>query len=203
MRLRPRQIDPDHTPRTILHGLLDQDLVQGDGELPRQAEDQPRPHAVFKAGAVHPSERRVDDVVEVALSLEVSLHRVETQLDQRDCARAELLADDLVDRTLDGGRRRLNFLRPLVQDRQIVAKRRHRVGPRGDEIAELPVGGDRQLEALIVRDRPQDVWRHRSADVDVQVAELGARIQHPFECTAPERDPRASRAGGTAPGRIK
>ena len=66
----------------------------------------------------------------------------------------------------------------MVQDRQVVAERRHRLGLGRDQVAELPVGLDRQLEALVVRDRPEDVRRDRAADVDVQVGQLQAGIEH-------------------------
>ena len=109
---------------------------------------------------------------------EVALHRVEAQLDQRHAARAELLADDLVDRALDRRRRRLNLLGPVVQDRQVLVQRRDRLRLGGHQVAKLPVGGDRQLEALLVRDRPEDVRRDRATHVDVQIAELEAGIEH-------------------------
>ena len=198
------QIDPDHAARAVLHGLLHQDLVQLQRELAGQAEDQPRAHAVLQAGPIHPAQRRVDDVVEVALPAQVALHRVEAQLDQRDPAGAELLADDLVDRALDGRRRRLNLLGPAGAGCQVVVQRRHLIGLGRHQVAEFPVGLDRQLEPLIVGDRPEDVGRDSRTDVNVKVHQLEAGIQHELKCSSAEcrREPavtcrwRSSGSGG-------
>jgi hypothetical protein len=120
----------------------------------------------------------VDDVVQVALAAQVPLHRVEAQLDQRHAAGAKLLTDDLVDRPLDGRGRRLNLLRPVVQDREVVRQRRHRLGLRRDQDRGTPVRLHRQLEPLVMRDRPEDVRCHSAADVDVKVGQLQAGIEH-------------------------
>ena len=60
---------------------------------------------------------------------------------------------------------------------EVVVERRDLVRPGGDQLAELPVGLDRQLEAVVVRDRPEDVRRDRATDVDVQIDELASHAR--------------------------
>jgi hypothetical protein len=109
----------------------------------------------------------VDDVVQVPLAAQVALHGVEAQLEQGHPAGAELLADDLVDRPLDGRWRGLNLLGPAVQDLEVVVLGGDLVGAGGHQIPELPEGLHRQLEALIVGNGPQDVGSDRPTYVDM------------------------------------
>src|SRR5262249_7406184 len=62
-------------------------------------------------------------------------------------------------------------------DVEVVAERRDLVRVGVDQLAELPVRLDRQLEAGVVRDRPQHVRCDRTADVDVQIRQLRRGIE--------------------------
>ena len=146
------EVDAHHAAAPVLDGLLQDDRVEPVVELAGQAEDEPRLHAVLEHRPVHAPQRGVDDVVQVQLGVEVALHRVEAQLDLRHPAAAVLLADDLVDRALDGHGRALNLLGPGVHDLQVVVEAGDLVRPRGDQLHELEVVLHRQLEALLVGD---------------------------------------------------
>jgi hypothetical protein len=110
-------------------------------------------------------------VVEVALAAAVPLHRVETQLECRDALGAVRAADRAVHRALDGDRRRLDQLGPVV-DRveRVEVLDAARVGD-GDERVELPVVLDRERDALLVRQRPEDVRGDRAAEMRVQLGQ--------------------------------
>ena len=109
-------------------------------ELAGQAEDEPGLDAVLEHGPVHAPERGVDDVVEVALAVQVALHGVEAQLDLRDAAGAVLLADDLVDAPLDGLGRATGSSRSRCAGRARYSSRRaHLARPGGDQLHELEV----------------------------------------------------------------
>src|SRR5262249_49754069 len=116
------EVDADHAAVTVTLRLPDDDVVQLVVELAGEAEDEAGADAVGEAGAIHHADGRGDDVVEVALAAEVPLHRVESELDHGDPRGAVLLADDGVDRALDGRRRRLNALRPAVHDLEVAVE---------------------------------------------------------------------------------
>ena len=167
------EVDADHAAVPVALGLPDDDVVQRVVELAGEAEDQPGADAVRQAGALHPVDGGDDDVVEVALAAQVPLHGVEAELDRRDARGAVLLADDRVDRALDGRGRRLDALGPPVEDVEVAVQRLDAVRVRVDEVLELRVGLHGQLEPVVVGDLPEHVRRHRRADVDVEVDELG------------------------------
>ncbi len=127
-------------------------------------------HRVLERRAVHPADRRRDDVVEVLLAAAVPLHRVEAQLRGGDVVLAVRPADDLVDRALHGDRARLDELRPVEQLKVAVeALRPPRVD--GDQVPELPVVAGRELDPLGMGDGPHDRRGHRRAEVAVELGE--------------------------------
>ena len=176
--LGAREVDAHHAVVPVALGLPDDDVVQRVVELAREAEDQPRADAVREARALHPVDGGHDDVVEVPLAAQVPLHGVEAELDGRDARGAVLLPDDRVDRALDGRGRRLDALGPAVEDLEVAVQRRDALRIGVHEVLELGVGAHGQLEAVVVRDLPEDVGRHRRAHVDVEVDELG-RLEEP------------------------
>jgi hypothetical protein len=208
------EIDAHHAPVPVALGLPDDDVVQLVVELAGEAEDQAGADAVREASAIHAADRGRDDVVEVPFAAQVPLHGVEAELDGRDARGAVLLPDDRVDRALDGRRRRLDALRPSVEDVEVPLQRRDAVGVRVDEVLELGVGLHRQLEPVVVGDLPEHVRRHRGADVDVEVDELGgleglprprrrARLRREGRADGTAHPPaRWSREGGRRPARI-
>ena len=110
-------------------------------------------------------------MVEVALAAAVSLHRVEAQLERRDPLRAVGAADRRMDGALDRDRARLDQLGPVVDlVESIEIRDAARVGHR-HEALELPVVLDRQRDALLVREAPEDVGRNRGAEVRVKLGE--------------------------------
>ena len=141
-------------------------------ECPVHHQDQSRAHLrVLEAGAVEPADRGEDDVVEVALAAAVPLHRVEAELERRDPLRAVGAADRGVHRALDRDRARLDQLGPVVDLVECVEVRdATRVGD-GDEPVELPVVLDRQRDALLVGEAPEDVRGNRAAEVGVELGE--------------------------------
>ena len=91
---------------------------------------QPRP-----VEAAHGGE---DDVVEVALAAAVPLHRVEAQLERGDPLRPVGAAERGVDRALDGERRRLDQLRPVVDRVERVEVLGPRAGRRRSRVPSTP-----------------------------------------------------------------
>src|SRR5262249_24572917 len=83
-----------------------------------------------------------------------------------------------VDRAFDGRGRGLDALGPAMHDLEVVAERVDLFWVGVDQLAELPVRGDRELKALVVGDRPQDVRRDGPPDVNVEIGELGLRVDH-------------------------
>ena len=123
--------------------------------------------------------------------------------------RAVRAADRGVDGALDGERRGLDQLRPVV-DRveRVEVLDAARVGD-GDERVELPVVLDRQRDALLVREAPHDVRRDRAAEVRVELGEPDVGRRACRESTRPSsgasrgrRPPGAARssAGSTVCG---
>src|SRR4029450_6110592 len=97
-------------------------------------------------GPVHATERRGDDVVEVLLAAAVPLHRVEAELHRGDVVLAVGPANDLVDRSLDGDRARLDELRP-VEELEVAVEASVAGVRDGDHVPELPVLARRELDA--------------------------------------------------------
>ena len=167
-----RDVDADDSARRPADRLLDDDRVQLGGERAVHHEDEPGAHlGVLEPRAVEPAHGREDDVVEVALAAAVALHRVEAELERRDPLRPVGAADRGMNRAVDGERARLDELRPVV-DRVERVEVRHaaRIG-HGDEPVELPVVLDRERDALLVGERPEDVGGHRAAQMCVQLGE--------------------------------
>ena len=169
---RAGDVDADDSARRPADRLLDDDRVQLGAERPVHHQDQSRAHLrVLEARAVEPADRGEDDVVEVALAAPVSLHRVEAELERCDPLRAVRAADGRMHRALDGGRARLDQLRPVVDlVERVEVRDAARVGD-GDEAVELPVVLHRQRDALLVREAPEDVGGNRAAEVRMQLGE--------------------------------
>ena len=92
--------------------------------------------------------------------------------------RAVRAADGAVHGALDGERRRLDELRPVVDLVELVEPLHAvRIGD-GDERVELPEVLHRQRDALLVGDRPEDVRGDRAAEVGVQLGEPFALEDH-------------------------
>ena len=156
--------------------LLDDDLVEIEGEGAVQAEDQAGPDRVLEHRPVHPPQGCGNDVVQVLLAVSVSLHGVEAKLRGRDVVLAIGAADDFVDGPLHRQRRRLDQLGPMEQPEVavegMVARRRG-----GDHLAELPVVLRRELDALFVGDAPHHGRRDSAAEVAVKLGERHAAGQ--------------------------
>src|SRR5215217_3431831 len=197
--LRAGQVDAVHAARAVLDGLVHQDAVEPVVELAGQAEDEAHLHAVLEHRAVHAPQRRVDDVVQVQLGLEVALHGVEAQLDLRHPAAPVLLADDFVDGALNRAGRRLNLLRPGVEDLQVVIQAPHLARTGGDELHEVEVRLDRELEALLMGDGPEDVGGHRAAHVDVEVDQFACHGGMYAQCRAHVKDTAVTVSAGRRP----
>ena len=180
-RAGPGDVDPDHAARGPADRLLDDDLVLPRREGAVHHQDQPAPHLrVLEPGDVEASDGREDDVVEIPLAAAVALHRVEAELERRDPLRAVGAADRGVHRALDRERGGLDQLRPVVDPvERIEVGDAARVGDR-DERVELPVVLHRQRDALLVRERPEDLGRDGAAEVGVELSE--ALVEHPPEC---------------------
>ena len=117
-------------------------------------------------------------MVEVTFAATVPLHRVEAQLERRDPLGAIRAADCAVYRAFDGDGRRLDQLGPVVDLIELVeALDTVRVGD-GDQCIELPVVLARERDALLVRDRPEDVRRDGASEVGVQLGEPFALENH-------------------------
>ena len=165
-------VDPDDAARGPADRLLDDDLVLARVEGAVHHQDQPGAHLrVLERGAVEAADRGEDDVVEVALAAAVALHRVEAELERRDPLAAVGAADRAVHGLLDGQRRRLDQLGPVVDPvERVEVLDPARIGD-GDERVELPVVLHRQRDPLLVRERPEDVGGDRAAEVGVQLGE--------------------------------
>ena len=172
--------------------LLDDDRVLPLVEGAVHHQDQAGPDLrVLEAGAVEPARGGHDDVVEVALAAAVPLHRVEAELERRDPLRAVGAADRRVHRALDRERARLDQLGPVVDLVERVERvDAARVGDR-DEPVELPVVLDRERDALLVREAPEDLGGNRRAEVSVQLGE--ASFEHGVSLDRPPC-PAATRA---------
>ncbi len=167
--------------------LLDDDLVLPRREGAVHHQDQPGLHLrVLEPRAVEAADRGEDDVVEVALAAAVALHRVEAQLERRDLLRAVRAADRRVHRHLHRHRARLDQLRPVVDlVERVEVRHAARIAHR-DEPVEVPVVLHRQRDALLVRQRPEDVGRDRASEVGVQLGET----VHRSSVTAAREPPR-------------
>ena len=175
-RARARDVDADDAPLRPRDRLLDDDRVLPLVERAVHHQDQARPHmGVLEAGPVETANRRQDDVIEIALAAAVALHRVEPQLECRDPLRAVRASDGTVDGALDGERRGLDQLRPVI-DRveRIEVLDAARVRDR-DEPVELPEVLDGQRDALLVGETPQNVRRDGAAEVGMELGETVPR----------------------------
>ena len=118
---RAGDVDADDSAPGPADRLLDDDLVEPQVEGAIHHQDEPGADLrVLDARAIDASDRREDDVVEVALAAAVPLHRVEAQLERRDPLRAVRAADRAVHRALDCERRGLDELRPVVDLVELV-----------------------------------------------------------------------------------
>jgi len=172
VRARAGDVDPADPARRPADRLVDDDGVHLVGEGAVHHQDQPGVDLrILEARAIEPADRGEDDVVEVALAAAVPLHRVEAELERRDPLRAVGAADRRVHRALDRDRARLDQLGPVV-DRveRVQVGDPARVGDRHQSV-ELPVVLDRQRDALLVGEAPEDVRGHRAAEVRVQLGE--------------------------------
>ena len=171
-RARAGDVDADDAARRPADRLLDDDLVLPLRERPVHHQDQSRAHLrVLEARAIEAANGGEDDVVEVALAAAVALHRVEAQLERRDPLRAVRAADRLVHRRLHRDRARLDELRPVVDlVERVEVRNAARVAHRHEPV-EVPVVLDRERDALLVRQRPEDVGRDRAAQVRVQLCQ--------------------------------
>ena len=191
VRLGPGDVDADDPAAAPGDRLGGDDLVQRRGEAAVEAEDQAGADLrVFEHGAVHPTHRRGDDVVQVLLAAAVALHRVEAQLELRDVVLAVGAADHLVDAALHGDRARLDQLRPVEEVE--VGVEALAPASDGDQVAERPVVLGRQPDALGVGDAPHDRRRDRRAEVHVELAQRHAWI----EALARHQAPQAGFVGG-------
>ena len=183
-RTRPRDVDADHAAVGPGDRLVDDDRVLARVEGAIHHQDQPGANLwILEPGAVEPTDRGEDDVVEVALAAAVAFHRVEAQLESGDPLRAVGAADRAVDRSLDRERGRLDQLGPVV-DRveRIEVLDPARVGDR-DERLELPVVLHRECDSLFVRKAPEDVGCDRAAEVGVELGEALSGGDHRLHST--------------------
>jgi hypothetical protein len=126
---------------------------------------------VLEARAIETADRGEDDVVEVALAATVALHRVEPQLERGDPLRPVGAADRSVHGHLDRKRARLDQLGPVVDlVERVEVRDAARVADRHEPV-EVPVVLDRQRDALLVRERPEDVRGDGAAEVGVELGE--------------------------------
>ena len=139
---------------------------------------------VLEAGPVETANRREDDVIEIALAAAVALHRVEPQLERRDPLRAVRASDGTVDEALDGERRGLDQLRPVI-DRveRIEVLDAARIRDR-DEPVELPEVLDGQRDALLVGKTPENVRRDGAAEVGMEAARPSAAMRRAYRHAA-------------------
>jgi hypothetical protein len=172
-------VDADDAAVRPADRLLDDDLVQATVERAVHHQDQPRADlGVLEAREVETADGREDDVVEVALTAAVPLHGVEPQLEGRDPLRAVGAADGGVHRALDGDRRGLDELRPVVDAVELVeALHAPRIGHR-DQRVERPVVLHGERDALLVGEAPEDVGRDGAAEVRVELRQAFALERH-------------------------
>ena len=195
-RARPGHVDADDAARGPADRLLDDDLVLTLRERAVHHQDQAAAHlGVLHRGPVEAADGREDDVVEVALAAAVALHRVEAELERRDVLRAVGAADRAVDGAFDGERGGLDQLGPVVDAVERVEVLDAAGVRDGDERVELPVVLHRQRDALLVRERPEDVGGDGAAEVGVQLGEP-LRQRRSAGCTSSRaRRSRGARAG--------
>src|SRR5437773_5726225 len=113
-------VDADHPAMAIRDRLLEDDRVQRLVESPVQAKDEPGLDRVFEESSVEPTDRRHDDVVEIALASAVPLHRVVAKLEGGDVRLPVGTADDVVDGLLDRELAGLNELCPVIEGEKVL-----------------------------------------------------------------------------------
>ena len=174
-------VDADDATAPVRDRLLDEDRVQGLIERAIQTENEPGFHRIVEKGTIEAADRRIDDVVEVALPAAIPFHGVIAELESRNVRLAVSAADNLVDGLLDRQRARLNELGPVVE-RQEVFKGFLRLLADRDQIDEFPVVLGRQANPLVMRNSPHRRRIDGAAEMDVQLRQfIPKRVWHARE----------------------